>query len=79
MPLEDIWNKSLSKVEQKVGSSVFELWFKPIKMVQVKDQTVVLEIPNRFYKEWIDDTYPNLIKDSLETIMGFPITLKYKV
>ncbi len=79
MPLDDIWNKSLSRVEQKVGSSVFELWFKPIKMIQMKEQTVMLEIPNRFYKEWIDDTYPNLIKDSLETIVGFPITLKYKV
>ena len=79
MTLEEIWSKSLSKIEQKVGASVFELWFKPIRIVQVKDQIVTLEIPNRFYREWIDDTYPNLIKDSLETALGFPITLKYKI
>ena len=79
MTLDDIWNKSLARIEQKVGGSVFELWFKPIRMVQVKEQVVILEIPNRFYKEWIDDTYPNLIKDSLEAVMGFPVTLKYKV
>jgi len=79
MTLDDIWNKSLARIEQKVGGSVFELWFKPIRMVQVKEQVVTLEIPNRFYKEWIDDTYPNLIKDSLEAVTGFPVTLKYKV
>jgi chromosomal replication initiator protein len=79
MTLEDSWHKSLSKIEQKVGASVFELWFKPIRMVQVKDQIVTLEIPNRFYREWIDDTYPNLIKDSLEAALSFPVTLKYKI
>jgi chromosomal replication initiator protein len=79
MTIDEIWSKSLARIEHKVGGSVFELWFKPIRMVQVKEQAVMLEIPNRFYKEWIDDTYPSLIKDSVEAVMGFPVTLKYKV
>lgn len=79
MNLEDIWSKSLSKIEGKVGNSVFDLWFKPIKISSLKDQIVTMEIPNRFFKEWIEDSYPNLIKDSLETVVGYPVTLKYKV
>jgi chromosomal replication initiator protein len=79
MNLEEIWSKSLLKIEGKVGNSVFDLWFKPIKISSIKDQAVTLEIPNRFFKEWIEDSYPNLIKDSLETVVGHPVTLKYKV
>jgi chromosomal replication initiator protein len=79
MTIEEIWNKSLSKIEQKVDGSAFDLWFKPIKIVSLKDQAVTLEIPNRFFKEWIEDAYPNLIKDSLEVIVGHPVTLKYKI
>src|SRR4030042_2305981 len=79
MNLEEIWRNSLARIEGKVGSSVFELWFKPIKIASIKDQTVTLEIPNRFFKEWIEDSYPNLIKDSLETVVGYPVTLKYRV
>lgn len=79
MNLEEIWNNSLLKIEGKVGNGVFDLWFKPIKITSIKDQTVTLEIPNRFFKEWIEDSYPTLIKDSLETVVGYPITLKYKV
>ncbi len=79
MNLEEIWNSSLSKIEGRIGSSVFDLWFKPIKISSIKDQTVTLEIPNRFFKEWIEDSYPNLIKDSLETVVGYPVTLKYRV
>jgi len=79
MTIEEIWNKSLSKIESKVGDRVFDLWFKPIKIISLKDQTITLEIPNRFYREWIEDTYPNLIKDSIETVAGHPVTLKFRI
>ena len=77
--LEEIWTKSLLKIEGKVGNSVFNLWFKPMKLSQIKEQTATLEIPNRFFKEWIEDTYPNLIKESLEGVLGYPVTLRYKI
>lgn len=79
MNTEDIWNRSLSKIAGKVGESIFELWFKPIRLIQVKEQTANLEIPNRFFKEWIEDSYPNLIKDSLESVLAYPVTIKYKI
>jgi chromosomal replication initiator protein len=79
MTIEEIWNKSLSKIEQKVGDRVFDLWFKPIKIISLKEQTITLEIPNRFYREWIEDTYPNLIKESLEAVIGYTAILKFKI
>ncbi|MEW6108635.1 MAG: chromosomal replication initiator protein DnaA [Nitrospirota bacterium] len=78
MTIEEIWNKILTKIEGKVGASTFDLWFKPIKLTHLKEQTATIEIPNRFFKEWIEDSYPNIIKESLETILGYPVTLKYK-
>jgi chromosomal replication initiator protein len=79
MTIEEIWNKSLSKIEEKVGSSTYDLWFKPIILSQLKDKTATIEIPNRFFQEWIEDTYPSLIKDSVEKVLGYPVTLKYKI
>ena len=75
MTIEEIWNKSLSKIEGKIGGTVYDLWFKPIKLSHLKEQTATLEIPNRFFKEWIEDSYPNLIKESIETVVGYPVTL----
>jgi chromosomal replication initiator protein len=79
MPLEEIWNKSLSVIEKKVGSNAFELWFKPIKLSQMKEQVVTLEIPNRFFRDWVEDYYPNLISEVMEEITGHPVTLKFKI
>jgi chromosomal replication initiator protein len=79
MTIEDIWHKSLSRIEAKVGGSIFDLWFKPIKLSQLKDQSATLEIPNRFFKEWIEDSYPNLLKESLESVVGFPVTVRFRI
>jgi chromosomal replication initiator protein len=79
MPLDDIWNKSLSVIEKKVGASAFELWFKPIKLSQIKEQNALLEIPNRFFRDWVEDYYPSLISEVMEEIVGHPITVKFKI
>lgn len=79
MPLEDIWNKSLSLIEKKTGANAFELWFKPIRLVQIKEHNVTLEIPNRFFRDWIEDSYPSLINEVMEELIGHPVTLKYKI
>ncbi|MDO9288851.1 MAG: chromosomal replication initiator protein DnaA [Thermodesulfovibrionales bacterium] len=79
MTIEEIWEKSLSIIEEKVGSNIFELWFRPIKPLQIKEQQVTLEVPNRFFKEWIEDYYPILVNEVIEKILGHPVTLKYKI
>ncbi|MGD1075032.1 MAG: chromosomal replication initiator protein DnaA [Thermodesulfovibrionales bacterium] len=79
MLLEETWDKCLSVIEKKVGVNLFELWFKPIKLSQLKEQNALMEIPNRFYKEWIEDYYPNLISDALEGVAGHPVTIKFKI
>ncbi|MCL5021796.1 MAG: chromosomal replication initiator protein DnaA [Nitrospirae bacterium] len=79
MPLEDIWNKSLSIIEKKVGANAFELWFKPIKLSQLKEQNAVLEIPNRFFRDWVEDCYPGLLSEVIEEIAGHPVTVKFRI
>jgi len=78
MDLEDIWNKSLLRIEEKVGSSIAELWFKPIKLLQLKEHQATIDIPNRFFRDWIEENYPDLIADSLGNTLGLPIEISYK-
>ncbi len=79
MTIEDIWEKSLIKIEDKVGNNILELWFRPIKLSQVKEQSAIIVIPNRFFKDWIEDNYPEVIAEALEEITGNPINVRYKM
>ncbi len=78
MNLEEIWKNSLSKIEEKVGNSAAELWFRPISLLQLKDQQATIDLPNRFFRDWIEDNYPDLISESIGGILGLPVTVNYR-
>jgi len=79
MTLEELWNSSLSSIEERVGDNIIDLWFRPIKLSQVKEQQITLDIPNRFFKDWIEDNYPDIIAESLKGILGYPVTVRYRI
>jgi len=79
MTLDEIWNNSLSKIEERVGNNIIDLWFRPIKLTQLKDQQITIDIPNRFFKDWIEDNYPDIIAESLGRIMGYPVTVRFRI
>jgi len=79
MTPEEIWNKSLTQIEERVGNNIIDLWFRPIKLSHLKEQQATIEIPNRFFKDWIEDNYPDIIADSIGGILGNPVTVRYKI
>jgi chromosomal replication initiator protein len=79
MTLEELWNNSLSGIEERVGDNILDLWFRPIKLSQVKEQQITVDIPNRFFKDWIEDNYPDIIAESLRGILGYPVTVRYRI
>jgi len=79
MKTEDIWVKTLETIEGKVGAQTTELWFKPLRLLNLQGQLVVIEVPNRFFKEWVEDHYQGLIAEILEKFLNNPVTLKLKV
>ena len=78
MNLEELWKNSLFKIEAKVGNSAAELWFRPIRLLQLKDQLATIDIPNRFFRDWIEDNYPDIISESIGSVLGLPVTINYR-
>jgi chromosomal replication initiator protein len=79
MEIEELWEKTLKAIEEKVGTQTFELWFSPLKLLRLQDQQVILEVPNRFFKEWIEDHYIGQITETLEKFLEKPVNLKLNV
>ncbi len=77
MDLNEIWKNVLQKIEERIGSSIFDLWFKPMKLLRLDNDIATIEIPNRFFKEWIDDYYPNTLEIIIEDILKHPIKIEF--
>ncbi|MBI4683357.1 MAG: chromosomal replication initiator protein DnaA [Nitrospirae bacterium] len=79
MNIEEAWTKTIEAIGTKVGVQTFDLWFRPLKLVQFQDQSVVLEVPNKFFKEWIEDHYPGIISETIKEFIKKEVSVNYRV
>jgi chromosomal replication initiator protein len=55
-------------MEQNLSPQHFVTWIKPIRFAGLERDLVILEVPNRFFHDWIRDHYAQMIQESLSHI-----------
>lgn len=73
----DTWKKTVEQIKKKVNRQTFERWFSPIKLVDVRDDNFILEVPNKFFKEWVAEKYTRLIEDALKSSSGREVSFSF--
>jgi len=58
----------LTILSEKVNQNSFDMWLKPLKARGVKENTLEVEVPNKFFKDWIKENYQSLIREVLHQI-----------
>ncbi len=75
----EIWHKCLQIIRDDVGEGIYDLWFSPVKLASMRDGTATLEVPNRFFKEWIEDYHPTIISDVIEQVTSNNVEVKFRI
>jgi chromosomal replication initiator protein len=75
--MEKIWLKTLDSLKQSLTPQHFATWIKPIRFAGVHNDTVELEVPNRFVLDWIKKHYHGTIQECLSNTAGasYKVTL----
>ncbi|MDD5746102.1 MAG: chromosomal replication initiator protein DnaA, partial [Candidatus Omnitrophica bacterium] len=76
---EQLWNDIIAVLKKSVSSQSFETWLKPIRAVKLSGDTLLIEVPNKFFKDWIVDHYYDLIKETLAQAAGTALHLDFSV
>ena len=79
MDSEIIWKNCLDGVIEHVSPQHFATWFRPIKVVGGGDEALELEVPNRFFLEWIKEHYLLLLQEIIRKITKKDFKLSWKV
>lgn len=72
------WEEITQIISKQIPKQSFETWFKPTKLFQENDHEIMVSVPSKFSKEWIENHYLTVIKDVLET-MDSKKTLSFSV
>ncbi len=68
--MESKWLKALLDIRDNMTGHNFDTWIKPIKFRSHDNNTVLLTVPNKFFKEWICDNFFDIIEDSIFSNFG---------
>ncbi|MGQ9636442.1 MAG: chromosomal replication initiator protein DnaA [Thermodesulfobacteriota bacterium] len=77
--MEELWSKVTDSIKERIGLQNFDIWIKPIQLLSMDEGNVVLEVPNRFYKEWVMEHYSLPIKETISLLTQRPCHLEFKV
>jgi len=75
--MKDVWSKVLFLLGEKISQKAFDIWLKPIKVVGQGENLLELEVPNKFFKDWISENYQTIIKDILFQITNSHYNIQF--
>lgn len=52
-----VWDQVLERLKGKVTEEGFSTWFKPTRFIGQRDGVLLVEVPNPFFVEWIEEYY----------------------
>ncbi len=76
---QSVWDNCLSFIEDNITPQAFKTWFEPIKAVKLTDGALSIQVPSKFFYEWLEEHYVNLLKVSLTRELGENAKLVYVI
>ena len=74
-----VWDNCLSTIKKNVNAQSFKTWFEPIKPVKLEGTSLTIQVPNKFFYEWLEEHYVALLKTTVRKELGEKGRLDYQI
>jgi len=64
------WKQVYNTIKDSVSEHNFETWIKPLKILSMDEQVVRFAVPNRFFRDWVQENHYEVIADSFRAATG---------
>ena len=72
-----VWNNCLAFIQDNIQPQAFKTWFEPIKPIKLTDNALSIQVPSKFFYEWLEEHYVKLLKVALTKELGKNAKLIY--
>jgi chromosomal replication initiator protein len=76
---ESVWNHCLSFIKDNITTQAYKTWFEPIQAVKLTDNALSIQVPSKFFYEWLEEHYVKLLKVALTKELGAEAKLVYVI
>jgi chromosomal replication initiator protein len=74
-----VWNKCLSFIEDNIKPQAYKTWFEPILPVKLSGNALTIQVPSKFFYEWLEEHYIKILRVALTKELGKDAKLIYDV
>jgi len=79
MNFEELWNEVLEIVKEDTNQVSFNTWFKPLKIVAYKNNTIYLETADEFLRNTLKKRHYNFLKNAFNYVLKKEIELVFTI
>lgn len=72
-----VWANCLGFIKDNIQPQAFKTWFEPIKPIKLSDKALSIQVPSKFFYEWLEEHYVKLLKVALTKELGESAKLIY--
>ncbi|MCF8715768.1 chromosomal replication initiator protein DnaA [Joostella atrarenae] len=76
---ESVWENCLHFIKDNIQPQAYKTWFEPIKSVKLTDNALSIQVPSKFFYEWLEEHYVKLLKVALTKELGENAKLVYVI
>ena len=76
---QSVWDRCLAFIKDNIQDQAYKTWFEPIKAVELTDNAIYIQVPSKFFYEWLEEHYVKLLKTALTRELGPGAKLLYKI
>jgi len=66
--MDELWHGVLEQLREKLGNQNFETWIRPIRVKEASNDEISLEVPNKFFRDWLVEHFLGSIHESLSQL-----------
>ncbi len=77
--LSKLWSVILAEISKEISKPSFETWFTSTRPVSLKDQCLVVAVPNDFTREWLHSKYRDIVIKKMKEITSQNYDLQFIV
>ena len=76
---DSVWRNCLDFVRDNIQEQAFKTWFSPIRPIKLNEDILTIEVPSKFFYEWLEEHYVKLLKIALQKELGPEAKLVYNI
>ena len=76
---DSVWKNCLSFIKDNIQPQAYKTWFEPILAVKLTDLSLSIQVPSKFFYEWLEEHYVKILKVALTKELGDHAKLVYVI